>query len=216
MIKDTDPPQEQIILFTRYPEPGRTKTRLIPALGEEQAAALQKRMTEEILTQVAAAARSRMATVQIHHEGGDEGRIQKWLGNEFSCVRQAEGDLGEKMHQAILGAFARDCKRVVVLGTDCPALTPALVSQALDALRHCDLVLGPARDGGYYCIGLSRDLPHLFTNMPWGTERVLAQTLSRARDHGITVHLLPVLNDIDRPEDLADPSLSHHFQGVPL
>jgi hypothetical protein len=92
----------------------------------------------------------------------------------------------------------------LLIGTDCPELTPRLLQEALERLAENDLVLGPARDGGYYLIGLKAPQPGLFPpDMPWGTDRVLNKTLEAAARQGLQVALLETLGDIDRPEDLA-------------
>jgi hypothetical protein len=92
--------------------------------------------------------------------------------------------------------------RVVLIGTDCPDLNNQLISQAFDSLKSHDLVLGPARDGGYYLIGLRRLIPELFAEITWSTAEVLSQTQSIAQNLELTIAYLPLLSDIDRPEDL--------------
>jgi rSAM/selenodomain-associated transferase 2 len=93
--------------------------------------------------------------------------------------------------------------RVVLMGTDCPAITDGVVEDAFDKLKHADLVLGPARDGGYYLIGLRKIMPELFLDIPWGTEKVLERTRHVAEDLGLSVCFVKTLDDVDRPEDLA-------------
>ena len=88
------------------------------------------------------------------------------------------------------------------MGTDAPAITADHVADALDALDGHDLALGPARDGGYYLLALRVPHPPLFREVPWGTDRVLEATLARARDAGLSVHLLPELDDVDQLEDV--------------
>lgn len=193
---------ERIILFTRFPEPGQTKTRLIPALGPDGAAALQQRLTEEIATRITALCWRRGTTAEIRYTGGDQARMQEWLGPRFPFLDQGSGDLGQRMARAAAAAFASGMKQVLLLGADCPGISTTIMSEALDRLRDTDLVIGPARDGGYYAIGMNRPCPGLFNDMPWGTDRLLAQTLDRAGGLRLSVHLLAPLQDIDRPEDL--------------
>ncbi|MCF6290442.1 MAG: TIGR04283 family arsenosugar biosynthesis glycosyltransferase [Desulfobacterales bacterium] len=205
---------ERIILFTRYPEPGRAKTRLIPLLGAKGAAALQQRMTEQTLDRIKLLAETRTLAAEIRYQGGDRARMKEWLGNDYPCLEQGTGDLGEKMARAFGAAFGAGAGRVLVVGSDCPGLSRAIMAAALERLKEVDLVIGPARDGGYYCIGMGRRLPELFIDMPWGTGAVLALTQARARKQGLTMHLLEPLQDMDRPEDLAE--LKNHPLARPL
>jgi rSAM/selenodomain-associated transferase 1 len=124
------------------------------------------------------------------------------FGGDLRYREQAGEELGQRMHGAFVDAFEERGSRVVMIGSDCPGLTADRLGEALDALRRQDMVLGPASDGGYYLIGLSRPEPGLFEGIAWGGERVLTQTLSQADGLGLSVHRLGVLSDVDRPEDL--------------
>ena len=190
-----------LIIFTRYPEPGLTKTRLISALGAEGAAKLQQQMTEHTLVQ-ARTWRDRFSSVEVHFAGGSQQLMQQWLGTDLRYRQQEAGDLGQRMRLAFERSFAAGISRVVMIGIDCPDVTATLLTQAFEALSHSDLVLGPAADGGYYLIGLNRSIPELFTGIHWGSAQVLATTQGIAQRLGLAVFLLPVLHDVDRPEDL--------------
>lgn len=194
--------QARLILFTRYPEPGRTKTRLIPALGAEGAAALQQRMSEAIVSQMARFAGQYPVRLEIRYAGGNQQAVEAWLSSDIPCLAQGEGDLGDRLRRTFAQAFAQGSRQVVVIGADCPHLTPALFARAFDALESRDLVLGPAMDGGYYLIGLTRPAPGLFTEIPWGSGEVLTATLKQAQGLHLSTHLLEPLADVDRPEDL--------------
>ncbi len=193
---------DKIIIFTRYPEPGKTKTRLIPLLGAEGAAELQRRMAEHVLAQAQDLAARREVSLEVCYEGGDEALLSTWLGSRFSYCEQRDGDLGTRMHGAFKEAFLKGCERVVIIGTDCPGLTDKLLETALECLHEHDVVLGPARDGGYYLIGLKRLCPSIFHDIQWGTHKVLAHTLDVAHSNGLSVKLVEIMNDVDRPEDL--------------
>ena len=194
--------QPRLILFTRYPEPGRTKTRLIPALGAQGAAALQQRMSEAMVARMRRFAAAYPVTPEIRYAGGNQRAMEAWLSSFIPSLPQGEGDLGERMRRAFARAFAQGARQVVVIGADCPGLTPALFAQAFGALERKDLVLGPAMDGGYYLIGLSQPAPALFSQIPWGSGEVLAATLKRAQSLNLSTHTLEPLADVDRPEDL--------------
>lgn len=193
---------ERIILFTRYPVEGKAKTRLIPVLGPQGAADLQRKMTEHGVASARSVSRLRSASLEIRYDGGSEPEMARWLGDDIAFAEQGLGDLGTRMHAALKSAFQEGIERVVLIGSDLPGMTATLLQNALDALSHCDVVLGPAADGGYYLIGMKRPCLSLFKGIPWGTSAVLEQTLSVARNLGFTVKLTDRLVDVDRPEDL--------------
>lgn len=195
-------PVNRLIVFTRYPEAGTTKTRLIPALGAEGAATLQRQMTEYTLSQVNALQRDRPMEIDIRFAGGDRARMQSWLGGGYTYQPQGTGDLGTRMAQALSDGFAAGSDRLLVIGTDCPGLDALTLNQAFEQLNTADLVVGPATDGGYYLIGLRRPVPELFVGIDWSTERVLSQTLAIAQSLHLSVALLTSLGDVDRPDDL--------------
>lgn len=192
----------QLIIFTRYPEPGSTKTRLIPALGETGAAMLSRQMTEHTLAQVHTLHLKSPIAVEIYFAGGTLDLMQQWLGSGWNYIAQAKGNLGDRMTQAFQSAFAAERQRVIIIGSDCPELSSTILMRAIEALADHDLVLGPARDGGYYLIGLRRFIPELLAGISWSTAEVLQQTLTIAQQQELTLFLLPVLTDIDYPQDL--------------
>ena len=199
--------REQLIIFTRYPEPGKTKTRLIPALGEKGAADLQRRMTEHLFSKMSRLFPSRSRSIEIRYEGGNETRIRSWLGTDFTYHPQPPGNLGNRMRISFDEAFRGGAEKAIIIGTDIPGITAEIAKNAFQQLRRHDLVLGPARDGGYYLIGVQkgswpRANPILFENIAWGTGEVLSQTLAAAGKMGLSHMLLETLDDVDRPEDL--------------
>lgn len=195
--------KRRLVIFTRFPEPHKAKTRLIPALGPQRAAAVGRDMTQHTLACVRELAKDFGVAAEVRFEGGDPERMAAAFGNGFPYRRQGTGDLGCRMERAFAEAFCEGAERIVIIGTDCPEITPDLIRESFERLATCDLVLGPATDGGYYLIGLRRPAPRLFTDIPWGTERVLEQTLRRAEELGLAVCHLKTLSDVDRPEDLA-------------
>ena len=204
--------QARLILFTRYPEPGRTKTRLIPALGAQGAATLQRRMSETIVGQMAAFAADYPVSPEIRYADGNQQAMEAWLSSDIPCLDQGEGDLGDRLLRAFTQAFAQGAQSVVVIGADCPGLTPTLFAQAFAALAQKDLVLGPAMDGGYYLVGLNRPAPAIFAEIPWGGGEVLAATLKQAQALELATHMLEPLADVDRPEDLRHFDHYSHLQ----
>jgi rSAM/selenodomain-associated transferase 2/rSAM/selenodomain-associated transferase 1 len=193
---------ERLIVFTRYPKAGVTKTRLIPALGAAGAAELQRRMTEHAIGRARVFGRQRTATVEVCYEGARRRRMARWLGPGLAYRQQGGGDIGERMAHSFREAFSEGAERVVIVGTDCPGITSALLDDAFDALTRNDVVFGPANDGGYYLIGLKTDVPELFVDVPWSTDNVLSRTLEIVRELGLNVAMVASLDDVDRPEDL--------------
>ena len=199
--------QQRLIIFTRYPEAGTTKTRMIPELGAAGAAELQRQMTEHIRSRVDELRKLYQVTVEVRYEGGSEKRMKQWLGPGFSYCHQGRGDIGQRMGRALEDAFGQGCDTVVIIGSDIPDISTNIMRNAFETLNQKDLVLGPAADGGYYLIGVHRKTfrhwnLQFFTDINWGTDRVLPQTLGIAQKLGLNYSLLDTLRDVDRPGDL--------------
>lgn len=188
-----------VAILARAPIPGQTKTRLIPAVGAEGAARLQRWLLQRTVA---------MALV------ADVGPVSLWCAGDpchpdFALCRaygsvgvrpQPEGDLGRRMLTAMRESASPD--RVLVIGTDCPALTASHLRQAADRLRHHDAVVTPAEDGGYVLIGMREPAELAFECIDWGTDRVMAQTRERLKAAGCVWDEPATLWDVDRPEDL--------------
>ena len=194
---------QRLVIFTRFPEPHRTKTRLIPALGPEGAAQLQRDMTRHTLAVAREVATDRLLSVEVRFEGGDARKMAACFGNGVSYRPQGPGDLGRRMDRAFVDACREGAEQTVLIGTDCPEITPRLIRESFGRLAASDVVLGPANDGGYYLIGLQRPVSRLFVEIPWGSERVFGETMNRADELSLSVSLLETLSDVDRPNDLA-------------
>ncbi|MGD2126039.1 MAG: TIGR04283 family arsenosugar biosynthesis glycosyltransferase [Desulfobacteraceae bacterium] len=193
--------RDRLIIFSRYPVPGQTKTRLIPALGRVGAADLQRELTEKALKTARRFGSGKDVELEVRFEGVSEHKMRRWLGSAALFSNQGPGDLGERMRVAFLEAFQKGCRRVVLLGTDIPGISTNLLEKAFDGLIDKDLVVGPSRDGGYYLLGL-KGPAKIFQNVPWGTGEVLEKTLALAKDQGLSVLHLDPLIDIDTEEDL--------------
>ncbi len=191
-----------LIIFTRYPEPGRTKTRLIAAIGAEGAADLHRHMAEHALSLAKGSAAYQDVEIKVYYDGGDQRLFESWLGHDLTYVAQQGDDLGKRMAEAFVETFHESEEPVIIIGTDCPDLTTGVMDEAFRLLSCSDLVLGPAADGGYYLIGLNHPIPELFEGVHWGTNEVLSKTQAIAHSLGLKVSMLETLNDIDRPEDL--------------
>ena len=191
-----------LVIFAKAPQPGAVKTRLIPALGAEGAAALARRMLSHTLRQALAAG---VGPVELcmSPAPGDLGWRGVYLPADVRCTAQDEGDLGQRMASAVHHAAIRHGQPVLLMGSDCPALASQEITRAAGQLQDHDAVLIPAADGGYALIGLKSPCPALFADMPWSTPLVCAETLRRAATLGLTVWQGPLLHDIDEPADLA-------------
>lgn len=203
VLHHSAPSPNKLLIFTRYPQPGNTKTRLIPALGPHGAAQLQQQMTEHVVDQAIAFQSLHPCTLEIRYTGGDRDQMQSWLGSGLQYTPQGHGNLGDRLRRALAENFSSGFQRLVVIGADCPAIQPRHLQQAFEQLHAQDLVIGPATDGGYYLIGLQRLWPALFHQTPWGTDQVLRHTQNMARRLRLSWSKLEPLCDIDRPEDLA-------------
>lgn len=191
-----------IILMTRLPREGRTKTRLIPALGPGGAAEMHARLAHHTIGRASSYAMMHPGTgVRVCVYGGSTMAGKIWLG-EMDCRIQEGGDLGQRMHAAVGQAFEEGARRVVVIGTDCPAIDETLLAEAFDSLDRVKLVFGPAADGGYYLVGLTRPRPEIFREIDWGGPRVLQQSMAAAAGCGVHAELLGVRSDVDVPADL--------------
>ena len=197
------PSKQHLIIFTRYPEPGTTKTRLIPVLGDVGAANLHKQMTEHTIFQVKELQRTTRVSVEVRFTGGNLEKMQNWLGNDLKYQSQGKGDLGARMERSLINAFNQKAERVIIIGTDCPDLNSQILTTAFEELKVCNLVLGPALDGGYVLIGLSQFESSIFQNMMWSTDSVFRETIRRIDLLGWRVTQLETLRDIDESADLA-------------
>ena len=213
----------ELLIFTRYPLPGQVKTRLIPALGPEGAARLQRRLTEVVVEasrQTCATGEKNDCSITICCTGGRRKDFRAWLGPDLRFESQDSGPLGARLQKAFAQAFARGAARVLAIGADIPGLSPAMLRQALQSLNDNDVVIGPAVDGGYYLLGMKRACPALFVHIAWGTGQVFVQTRAAATALALKVAVLPTLNDIDVPEDLSslrtDPRFADLFSAEPL
>ena len=189
----------RVVVMARAPVPGKTKRRLVPAIGAERAAALHRAMTCRAVTSALA---SGVGPVELWCTPGTDHELFRTLRRRVGVElrTQVGTDLGERMQAAVEarpGATA-------IIGTDCPFLEPGDLVRAAEGLRSpdADVVVAPALDGGYVLIAVDRPRRELFAQVDWGTGRVLAQTRERARAARLRLLELEPRRDIDRPEDL--------------
>jgi len=195
--------QRLVVLMARWPAPGRCKSRLAADLGAVRAAAVQQRLLRHSVTVLEQVSGSLACQTRLALAGAGP-RAGRRLASGVSLVLQGGGGLGTRMQRQFAAGFAQRCRQVVLIGSDLPALDSVDLADAFAALEQAPLVLGPANDGGYWLVGLSQPSPSLFAGIPWGSERVLAHTLTRARGLQLPWLLLRQQADLDRLADL-DP-----------
>lgn len=189
-----------LIQFAREPVEGAVKTRLIGELGPRGACQLHCELVQWTCNTLLAA---ELADVELAVAGSTgHALFAACLARGVQrLTRQRGEDLGERMYNAMVDGLAR-YQRVLLVGSDCPAIDASYLEQALRALDRVPVVLGPALDGGYVLIGARQVESGMFRGVPWGGDTVYAQTLLRLRDLGLPWAELPALADIDRPADL--------------
>ncbi len=190
-----------ILVFIKAPVRGMVKTRLAASVGASTALELYKNFVPDIIDTVK---KIGGPFTLCYYPPGAGSAVTSWLGADFRLEPQQGGDLGERMERAFANRFSEGFEQAVLIGSDIPDIPPAVLSEAISALAANDLVIGPAFDGGYYLIGCTRRafLPRLFHGIPWGTGVVFDETMTVARNAGLTVHVLQAWHDIDTINDL--------------
>ncbi len=189
-----------VVVMAKAPVAGFAKTRLMPALGADGAAALATRLLDTTVAQALGAGAARVdlcCAPDTQHPAF--ARHADTPGLTLSV--QGDGDLGARMARAFARHRAPD-HPVLMIGTDAPAVDATVLQQAARALRDTDAVFVPALDGGYALIGLRCAAPQLFAQMAWSTAHVMADTRLRLRAAGLRHIELAAVADIDEPQDL--------------
>jgi rSAM/selenodomain-associated transferase 1 len=187
-------------IMVKYPEPGRVKTRLAKDIGEENAARICRRIAERILcnTKPLSGAYDRFVLYDPPERKKD---FEEWLSGEH-LLAQTGNDVGEKMDNAIRALLSMGAKKAVITGADIPDLNREVIVMAFESLTAADIVIGPAKDGGYYLIGMKSPHPELFHDIPWSTETVLGKTVGIISGGSLRYSTVPALSDLDTAEDL--------------
>ena len=191
--------KETLIVFVKAPLPGDVKTRLIPALSPAEAAELYQCFVKDIIRSMR---RLKDVHMELAYQPHAKAPDPSWTGCAVPFFRQDGQSLGERLHRALSSAFIGKAKRVVIIGSDSPTLPLDYVRQAFHMLRKCDVVLGPASDGGYYLVGMSRLCLGFFEHVSWSTEQVFEQSIANAQKYGYSLRALPTYFDVDTIEDL--------------
>lgn len=198
--------KQHLIICTRYPQAGLSKTRLIPNIGAEKAALLQKKMTEKLAAEADRLFQKSSVSSSLFYSGANKYLMRQWLGHRHFVAQQGD-DLGSRMEHAFTHTYRAGFDEVLLVGSDIPSLDADLLQQAFTELKSHDIVLGPTQDGGYYLIGMKNAVfqnlvKDLFNDIPWSTEAVYNITVKRILNAGYSFFCLPPLRDIDNYSDL--------------
>ncbi len=194
-----------IIIFVRKPELGKVKTRLAASLGNEKALEIYQELllhTCQICEQV------EVDKFVYYHEKIEQNDL--WDADGFNKKLQTNAELGEKMKLAFKEIFDTGYKKVVIIGSDCLQLTDGHIMEALSLLDKNDTVIGPAKDGGYYLLGMKMLHPYLFENKTWSTSTVFNETKADAERYQLNMAVLPVLTDVDTEADWIESKSMQH------
>jgi rSAM/selenodomain-associated transferase 1 len=184
-----------LVIFTRNPELGKCKTRLAKVIGDKSALEIYKYLLQHTANVSKEVDADRFV---FYSESIQDNDI--WDDSFFNKKLQYGNDLGERMQNAFQQLFDSNYKNVIIIGSDLLDLNSAIINKAFSLINEYDAVIGPAKDGGYYLLGLKAANPKLFKNKEWGTETVRRDTLNDLKNS--TVFTLDELNDIDTFEDM--------------
>ncbi len=196
-----------LIVFAKNAVRGKTKTRLAATIGIDAAFGVYQE-----LVSITEAVSTERLNWDLHVYFSDSLNSDHWHG-ETSFVQQGN-DLGERMYDAFQRSISKGYRNVVGIGADLPEITTDHLLEAFGLLSKHDAVFGPAKDGGYYLIGMSRELPFVFQNKPWSTRLLLSITLDELSQKECSYALLEEMNDIDTEDDLRASSIADKFAAI--
>jgi rSAM/selenodomain-associated transferase 1 len=186
-----------LIIFLKYPELGRSKTRLAKDVGNENAL----KVYIELLDHTKLISNQLNFDKYLFYDKVTANKMP-WGDDIYHTAYQIESDLGGRMYNAFEQLFSKGYERLVIIGSDCYELTQDIIEQAFELLNTSDAVIGPAKDGGYYLLGLRKLIPQLFTDVAWSTDEVFSATIKTLENLHYNYSTTSVLSDIDTIEDL--------------
>jgi rSAM/selenodomain-associated transferase 1 len=191
---------DSLIIFLRYPQNGKVKSRLAKTTSSEFALDFYKSCAENIIRQVKSI--PKINHFAFYSDKAAKDKITKWLGGKLFFSPQEGNDLGDKMKNAFEKVFSTGAEKVIIIGTDVPDLSKEIIQNAFKSLDNSDVVIGPSRDGGYYLLGMKRMNPNLFEGIEFSTSSVYKNTVEKFSKLNLSYYVLPELQDIDTEEDL--------------
>ncbi|AFH49681.1 Hypothetical protein IALB_1975 [Ignavibacterium album JCM 16511] len=189
-----------LIIFLRFPKTGEVKTRLAKTTSTDFAVKFYKSCAENIVKNVKKI--SGINRFAFYSNEDEKEKITKWLGSKLFYSPQQGADLGTRMKNAFQKVFSTGAKKAIIIGTDVPDLSIDIITNAFNLLDSNDAVIGPAKDGGYYLLGIKKMYSELFDGIEYSTDKVFSETLDRMEKLNLSYQLLPELQDIDTEEDL--------------
>jgi rSAM/selenodomain-associated transferase 1 len=193
-----------VILFARLPEKGKVKTRLAKTLGDNFAVKFYNICAQHAFGECRKTASGDTAIYIFYPDIINEESIKNWAGKDFRAFPQSGENIGIRMLNAFKTVFAEGIERAVLIGTDIPDISSTIIFNALTSLEKSEVVIGPAKDGGYYLIGMKKTIGLLFEEIEWETGKVFENTLSRIIINNIKSEIISGLYDIDTEEDLKE------------
>ena len=186
-----------LIIFLKYPELGRSKTRLAKDIGNENAL----KVYIELLEHTQLISNKLKFDKYLFYDKVTANKMP-WGDDIYQTAYQIESDLGGRMQNAFEQLFLKGYERLVIIGSDCYELTQEIIEQAFELLNNADAVIGPAKDGGYYLLGLRKLIPQLFSDVAWSTDEVFSATVKTLENLNLSYSTTPILSDIDTIDDL--------------
>ena len=186
-----------LIIFVRKPEYGKVKTRLAATLGKTKALEMYELLLQHTYSETAKTEAEKFVFYSTEVCEDD-----RW--NNYKKYTQLGNDLGGRMENAFKKVFSEHYENVIIIGSDCFELTSEIIEASFSLLKKKDIVIGPAKDGGYYLLGMKKMYPSIFENINWSTSGVFNQTIQKIQTLNLSYELLTVLTDVDTVHDLPD------------
>jgi rSAM/selenodomain-associated transferase 1 len=197
---ENNKPGNALIVFVRYPEAGKVKTRLAEGTSNEFAGSVYKLCAERIFSEISFL--KNFNKYIFYSEEKDKEKIIEWTNNNFFYYHQVGDDLGERMFNAFEFVFNQQNRQAIIVGTDIPDLSKEIILGAIDSLDKNDLVIGPSHDGGYYLLGMKKVHSGLFEDIEWSSNSVFSSTVQKANASNLKIKELQMLRDIDTKNEL--------------
>ena len=186
-----------LLIFVKNPQLGKVKTRLAATVGNQEALRIYLKLLERTREVTLPLALDKMVCYTPDVLVDD-----LWNNEHYQKIRQSDGNLGERMHQAFAAGFAQGYQRICIIGSDCYELSTEVIEEAFEQLNAHDVVIGPSTDGGYYLLGMNRLHARFFIDKAWSTASVKEDTVHDAKRMNLRWFELPTLTDVDEEDDL--------------
>ena len=198
----TDNNKNAVIIFTRYPEIGKVKTRLAASIGNESAYLVNEILVGRTFKECLKLEENRFNLFAFYSDMKNEEFFPDSIAKRFLIYNQDGENLGEKMRNAFEKIFNLGFEKAVILGTDIPDISESILSKSFLELEQNNIVIGPSTDGGYYLLGMNKFYPNIFDDIKWGTESVFEKTIDKIHENNLSYTTIDRLTDIDVKEDL--------------